>query len=388
MKKIAILTKYYKNYNYGGMLQGYALCQIIRDLGYKCDIISYDVNSNKNPVYPNLISQSKQYSLIETIAKIFEKIIGKLSFSIKDILEYRKKLFDSFEQKCNADTKLYDDKNIRELNDYYDVFVSGSDQIWNPNAVRDLYLQTFVDEEKTKIAYGASIGRSELSSFETEVMIPSIKRFDYIGVREKTAKRILSGYLPDKDINVVLDPTFLLSAKKWDNICQQRPITEKYALVYFFSDSLKVRKSLEGFCKDNGLMMVMIPFAKQEFNYTDKKGNCIRLEKTGPEEFLSAIKNAEFIFTDSFHGAVFSIIYNKQFFVYERNKAGKVSMNSRLYDLLELFGLSDRMISLDEEDQIQKMEQINYEMVNKILNMQRQMSMSFLQNAIEDRKND
>ena len=63
-------------------------------------------------------------------------------------------------------------------------------------------------------------------------------------------------------------------------------------------------------------------------------------------------------------------------------------MNSRLYDLLDLFGLSDRMISLDEEDQIQKMEQINYEMVNKILNMQRQMSMSFLQHAIEDRKND
>ena len=388
MKKIAILTKYYKNYNYGGMLQGYALCKVIRNMGYECDIISYDVNSNINPVYPNLISQSKQYGIGETISKVFEKITGKLRFLIKDILADRRKLFDSFEQKCNADTKLYDDSNISELNDNYDVFVSGSDQIWNPNAVRKLYLQTFVDNKKTKIAYGASIGRGELSSVESEVMIPFIKRFDYIGVREKTAKSIISSYLLDKDIHVVLDPTFLLSIEQWNDICSQRPVSEKYALIYFFSNSLNVRKSIEGFCRDNGLRMVMIPFAKQEFNFTDKKGNCLRLEKTGPEEFLSAIKNAEYVFTDSFHGAVFSIINSKQFFVYERNKAGKVSMNSRLYDLLDLFGLSDRMISLDEEDQIQKMEQINYEMVNKILNMQRQMSMSFLQNAIEDRKND
>ena len=187
MKDVAVLTKYYRNYNYGGMLQGYALYSVIKSLGYSVDIISYDVRKNSNSVYPSIIQQTKQYGLSEAIPKVAEKVIAKGNFFIKDILEERVKLFDKFEADIEADTDLYNDDSINNLKKEYKVFVSGSDQIWNPNAVRNLYLQTFVSEPYRKISYAASIGRNSFSDYEADVMIPAISRFGTIGVREKTA---------------------------------------------------------------------------------------------------------------------------------------------------------------------------------------------------------
>ena len=85
MKDVAILTKYYRNYNYGGMLQGYALHRVITELGYSCDIISYDVNQNKNPVYRNVAQQCKQYGMSSAVKKALEKVIAKFNFTIKDV---------------------------------------------------------------------------------------------------------------------------------------------------------------------------------------------------------------------------------------------------------------------------------------------------------------
>ncbi|MCC8013606.1 MAG: hypothetical protein LIO87_00270, partial [Eubacterium sp.] len=102
MKDVAILTKYYKNYNYGGMLQGYALHKVITDMGLSCDIISYDVTKNKNPVYGSLLQQCKQYGLTAFIEKALEKIIGKFECFIKETVSERKALFNSFMKKVNA----------------------------------------------------------------------------------------------------------------------------------------------------------------------------------------------------------------------------------------------------------------------------------------------
>ena len=294
MKDAAILTKYYKNYNYGGMLQGYALHKVIKDLGYSVDIVSYDVNANPNPVYPGLRQQIKQYGAGAAVEKAGEKAIGKCRFLISGLLKDRARLFDQFMEDTGAGTELYDDAGSAALRGEYKAFVSGSDQIWNPNAVRNLYLQTFIEDPRRKISYAASIGRDAFSEHEADILIPAISGFGAISVREK--------------------------------------------------DSRAVRKRARAFCVRHGLRMIMIPYAKQEYNLTDAAGPGERIAKTGPREFVSLIRGAEFVLTDSFHGAVFSLIYKKPFVVFERNKSGHVSMNSRLYDLLALFEQSHRLM--------------------------------------------
>lgn len=380
MKKVAILTKYYKNYNYGGMLQGYALHRTIENLGYDCDIISYDVWKNPNPVYKNILQQCKQYGFRSAFEKVLEKLISKQGYMIKGVVEERKLLFNHFMDETGANTKEYDDSNLSELNNLYDYFVSGSDQVWNPNAVRNLYLQGFVYDDSKKIAYAASIGRDRFSEHEAGVMIPYISSFSYLGIREKTGANLLKKYM-NKNITTVLDPTMLLSHEDWDEIASERIVDEPYALFYFFSDSYEIRSKVEAFCKNKGLKLVLIPYAKQEFNYEDSKGDCIRLDKVGPKEFLSAIKNSDYVFTDSFHGSVFSIMFSKEFVVFERNKKGHVSMNSRLYDLLDTYGLGDRLIS--DYKILDSLEDIDYVSVNKILEDKKKESIIFLKNALK-----
>lgn len=380
MKKVAILTKYYKNYNYGGMLQGYALHKTIEQLGFDCDIISYDVWKNPNPVYKNILQQCKQYGIKTAFEKVIEKAISKQGYKIKNIVDERKRLFNEFMVQTGANTEEYDDSNLSELNGIYDFFVSGSDQVWNPNAVRNLYLQGFVTDDTKKIAYAASIGRDEFSEYEAKILVPFISTFKHLGIREKTGANLLKKYI-DNDITTVLDPTMLLSSEDWNEISSDRIVNEPYALFYFFADSYETRCKVEEFCRKKGLKLVLIPYAKQEFNYGDCKGECIRLDKVGPNEFLSAIKYADYVFTDSFHGSVFSIIYNKEFAVFERNKKGHVSMNSRLYDLLNTYGLSDRLISNFEA--LDSLVSIDYKAVKEVLTKKKKESVDFLTNSLK-----
>ena len=381
MKDVAILTKYYRNYNYGGMLQGYALYSVIKNMGYSVDIISYDVRKNANSVYPSIIQQTKQYGIGAAIPKVAEKVIAKGKYFIKDILEERIRLFEEFEADVGADTNLYDDDSINNLKSEYKVFISGSDQIWNPNAVRNLYLQTFVSQPYRKISYAASIGRDEFSDYEAKVMIPAISGFGTIGVREKTAKELLEKYL-SQTVSTVLDPTLLLPVEEWEKISAKRLVEKKYALVYFFSDSLEVRKKAQNFCEQRGLELVVIPYAKQEYNLSDSKGPGNRINEVGPREFVSLIKNAEFVFTDSFHGAVFSLIHQVPFAVFERNKSGHVSMNSRLYDLLDLFEEKGRLVSVSDFDRVEELSSINAEKIKMILSDNRTISLEFLIESI------
>lgn len=378
MKDIAILTKYYKNYNYGGVLQGYALKRVLEEMGYKTDIISYDVGKNKNPIYKSVIEQSKQYGIKSAINKVFEKTTGKFKFLIKGTLNKRINKFEEFMQ---YDTEEYSDDNLFKLNDKYKAFISGSDQVWNPNAVRELYLQNFVKRGNKRISYAASIGRNKLNDKEAKVLTSSLKKFNSLSVREKTAKEILEKNIKN-NIEVVLDPTLLLEKEKWNEIAADSIYEKRYAIFYFFSNSAKIRKKALKFCKKKNLDLIMIPYANQQFNFHDSKGPGIRLTNIGPKEFISAIKNAEYVFTDSFHGAVFSIINEKQFFVFERNKKEHVSMNSRIYDLLDNFDLNNRLLTIDNFDKVEILEKIDYKKVNSQKQKLKEKSLNFLKESI------
>lgn len=383
MKDVAILTKFYKNYNYGGMLQGYALRRAILKLGYTVDIVSYDVTKNANSVYPSIFAQAQQYGVKAAVAKVGEKTIAKGKFLIKDIIADRIERFTQFMSDTNENTEVYTDDTLYLIKARYKTFISGSDQVWNPNAVRNLYLQTFSADRNRKISYAASIGRDKLSEYEVAAMIPSLQQFGSVSVREETAKKLLEQYI-DTPITTVLDPTMLLTSDEWAEIATSREVRGKYAVVYFFSNSLEVRRKAKDFCKRHGLQLVMIPYAKQEYNLTDRIGPGVRYNDVGPDEFVSLIRNADFVITDSFHGAVFSLIHQIPFAVFERNKAGHVSMNSRLYDLLDTFGESKRLVNVNRICELDSLFDIDKEKIQRILEQKKEESIDFLNGAIKN----
>jgi hypothetical protein len=381
MKRIAICTLFHKNYNYGGVLQAYATQKVLADKGYEAEIISFDDAKSVNPIYPTNLSRIKQYSVIEVVKKISEIINKKYNTGLQKKLQIRYSLYKDFVKRNVSVSKIYSDENINDIGKSYDVFISGSDQVWNPNAVNNLYLQNFQLKEGAKrISYAASIGRDGLSKWECNIMIPLISKFDYISVREKSAKEILKRHIDSKDISVVCDPTILLPSVKWDEVACERMIQDPYVIMYAFSECRFINHLID-YYRNKGIKCYYIPYAKNSPNSFDEKYHITPLFDVGPSQFISLIKHSEMVVTDSFHGSVFSVIYNKPFIVFERdNNNNKTSKNCRIYDLLNTLKLSNRLVT---ESDIPWTESIDYTTTNSIINEMRNMSLNWLIDAIE-----
>ena len=145
------------------------------------------------------------------------------------------------------------------------------------------------------------------------------------------------------------------------------------------------RKCIERFAKSQNLKIITIPYLQNSYRSCDRKFGDIQLSDVSPDFLISLIRDAQYVFTDSFHGSVFSIIYHKSFFTFKRfDDKVKISMNSRIYSLFELFGLEDRLIvNQISSEEILRKKQIDYEKVDSILNRERQRSSDFLLKAIE-----
>ena len=356
------------------MLQAYALPYAInRVFEGACEQINFEYTGN--PLYPTLLSRCKQYSLKQIIAKVKEVRMAKKTYLISDNLRKRISLFENFRSHNIPQSKLYKIDEHDKIGQDYDVLITGSDQVWNPNVVRDVFMFDFPTRAK-KISYAASIARSSLSSKEKKYMLPRIEKFDFVGVRELSAKNILAS--EGIDSNVVLDPTMLLTQEEWSEVVSPRLISGKYVLLYSFSDCC-LKKQIEEYYTSKNIKVAQIPYVKMCFNPYDGKSTFEKMWDVGPSEFLSLVKYAEHVYTDSFHGTVFSILFHKQFTVFERaHKAGKVSMNSRITDLLKTFGLSDRL----SNDALLTSQSIDYNQVEPILCKLRKESKDWLANSI------
>ena len=387
--RIGILTLFHKNYNWGGVLQGYALKEYIEKSfsDTTVDLIKY--HSDVNVIYSNKLKQAMQYSPREILLKLFHKLNKKNNADITPYIENRIQLFDMFMEECTTNIQRYDDNTLSSISEEYDCLICGSDQIWNPNVARPGYFLAMIGDECIKASYAASIAREDLTKIEKKIMIPLVENFDFISVREKTAQQFLQRYTSANTIiEEVLDPAFLLTKSEWDEMCNinDKYNIEEYALAFFFSESKKYREIASSYCKEKKLKLVYIPFAKGVYISSDMEGAGERFFDVGPKEFVGMLKNASCIVTDSFHGTVFSIIYHKQFCVFERDRKTKVSKNSRLYDLLNKFGLSDRLISdCSKLNQIMD-DQIDYIKVDVLLDYYRKQSKEFLQRVLESVK--
>lgn len=367
MKKIGIITHYYGNVNYGGCLQAYALTEVLRRMGYDASQISYRRRET-----------ARSRDLKSTVKCMIEKVLYGTRF------EQRRRAFRTFRDAIPHSENIYDGESVKSAADAYDVFITGSDQVWNYKWYEPAFFLDFVDGTKTKLSYAASLGRSALSDDEREKMKGSLKDYTAISVREEDSVSLLTG-LTEKPIEWTLDPTLLLSRDDWDAVASERAVKEKYLFCYFLGRDKRIRDLATAYAKEKGLTVVTLPhfpttFVKNDLFFGDK-----RLYDVSPNAFISLIKNAECIFTDSFHAAVFSNLYEKEFFVFDR--LGASEMNSRILTLLPLFGSEDRFCHTEEDFTLGHLlaaEGIEYQRDASHLEQLVQKSRDYLKNAIEN----
>ncbi len=390
MKKIGIVTHYYHSLNYGGNLQAYGLSVWLKQRGYDAKQICFDhTNGQSNLMRTEKTSKIKKICALGVsgvIKRVSNKIFLKLSRSkIEQKRKKRAEAFHFFNSQLIPNTdKVYTKDTIVESLDAFDVFITGSDQVWNLQWYNSIFFLDFVPSTKTKISYAASIAQKALNEKQKEVFRNSLKDYKAVSVRESSAVELIRDCSPSVP-QLVVDPTLLLAKEDWDKVSSNRLIDEKYILCYFLGENKAERKLATRFAKQNNLKIVFIPMLYASAPMTDKGFGDVAMESVSPQDFLSLIKHAEYVFTDSFHAVVFSNIYQKQYFVFNRSKNGE--MSSRIVDITELFHQEDRFCAGKERETIQyitSLSNIDYTKANEDFEKIKRESIEFLEKNLKD----
>lgn len=367
-KKITIFTL--NGYsNYGNRLQNYALENAIKFLN--CEVCTAIIKDKRQSSFV------KKLKNVESFKDFCNKGINKINIKLKFLI-YKNKIINrnnkfiefSKEFLNEKEPTLYFNnftKNKIKQNEY---FITGSDQVWNPlyPEVTSLYFLTFVPKEK-RIAYAPSFGISEIPEEYKENYKKWLSEIKYISVREESGAKIIKE-LTGRDAPVLVDPTLLLTREKWLTIAKpaKNKPKDKYLVTYFLGGVPKeYKKEIKKFAKNNQLKIINLGDIKETKTYI-----------TGPSEFLDYINSCDIIFTDSFHGTVFSILFEKPFVVYKR--VGGSSMYSRIKTLLKMFKLESREYEKVRIDN--SLFEIDYSHVPKILEIERSKSYNYLKEAL------
>ncbi|EGT3601060.1 polysaccharide pyruvyl transferase family protein [Clostridium perfringens] len=369
MKRIGLMT-WFSYYNYGSALQVTALSTKIKELGYKSEVINYIPHGQIRTLDDGKIFR---YYIEKLNSKVKNRNLNSIEDKDRD-LKFKNFLDNnlSFTDLCETKSDLF------KLNEKLDAFVCGSDQIWAPIRFNPKYFLDFVSNDRKKIAYAPSIGLEKIEDkFIEKRMASLIEKFNYLSIREEQGKKLIKK-ICGKEAKVVLDPTLLLNKDEWKNFESPYESNDKYILCYFLGYNEKNWKSVKELAERENLKIKIIPVFDKDYKLGYEVCNGV-----GPGEFLTLLKNAEVICTDSFHGTIFSINYEKNFYVYERFKNNdKISQNSRINNILKLLNLKNRLITINNENSINNIE-INYKEVNNKLNSLRIESLEFLDDSLK-----
>lgn len=344
--KVGIIT-WWRN-NYGSILQALALQQKLNqynDLQYEI-ICQF---GKKSTSVDNVFDKIKSVGLAETRKRVFWKV------AFKGLRLRNKKMQQFVDENLKVSNQQYNEHDIADSNKYYDTYICGSDQIWNPDLVPtdSMYWLPFVEKGKNKIAYAPSFGASTVTEKQKEQIKANLSTFKAVSCRENSGARTINQIIGEKKCEAVLDPTMLIERDYWDTISEDKIYDEKYIFAYMLRGTAAQRKYIEKIARERNLKIVSIPFLDYEkIDPYDLKFGDYKLWDANPAEFISAIRHAEYVFCDSFHCIVFSILYHRPFFVFPKVGAdGKVkkSQISRMTDLLELAEIKNRIL-LDNEE--------------------------------------
>ena len=352
--KVAIITLL-GHFNYGNRLQNYALQKFISNYVEAVETIWFE---------KNYLLEIKRDKFDKKYVKNIFKFIFNWKGARKTEEYYGRECIRQYNIKKFSDKYInikYDYKINKNLDNMYDYFIVGSDQVWNPNFWSKKYdhanirFLKFAPKEK-RIAYAASIAIPEIPKDKEKFFKDSLNEMKAISMREKAGAELVKR-LTGREVSVVVDPTILLSKEEWQKI-ELKPewySGEKYILTYFLGNPSPV---IEKIAKKNNWKI---------YNLMDK--NNFNLYTSRVEEFVYLIEHAQLVATDSFHACVFSILMNTSFLVVNRQEIGMADMTSRIDTLLELFGYQDRYIINGEcnlsEDEILYMDFSNVKAIQE-----------------------
>lgn len=391
--RVGIITLYYENNNYGGMAQAYALWRLINDLGYDAELITYKRLVKSQAARASLLEKIRRNTIKSLMARYTKKVKNVLEQTIgknwEDALRDRTRRLKEFRESI-PHSKTYTMADINECTSQYSIFVSGSDQIWKPGVVDDAFVFSFLDgvSGKNIFSYASSVAVASFTDDYLRFMKKELSKYSAISVREEKNAAQLSNLLEYKILNVC-DPTLLLLSELWKELTAARQIDKPYIFAYLLGNSRKQRKIIQKFAKREKKLLVTIPHIKGgnqfAFRIEDWRFGDIQMKSVGMEEFFSLIKYADCIVTDSFHATVFSYIFERPFWVFERIAEDKnVEMNSRIYDLLGRLGLENRIIKDFKIEGV--VNDINFDEARRRIELYLQFSRSYLEKALKNKK--
>lgn len=367
MKKIGLVT--WKGHgNYGTNLQSFALIQFLRIKGY-------DVTLLERTEYPITIKAYIKYILhLFGYYYLKDKISTKTSKEIKTDKFHK----EYYEVKC-----LYTNRHFRKIQEDIDIFISGSDQIWNTYYKFDPFMFLAFVRRKKKISYASSLGTSSIPDEHKDTIRRYLLEYEYIGVREETGRNLLNNLLQTQEVKQVMDPTFLLSAREWEKFASkavhERNVPEKYLLCYFIGEK-KYDEEIKDIKKEYSIdnVVVVSPLKNHSFTYN----GALEFLDSGPLEFVDLINKASLVCTDSFHATALSINFQKNFIEFMRFTSGDLhSQNSRILNILERYNLQKRIYSKDNKEWAHN---TDYSCVNKKVSEDINKSKEFLLKSIEN----
>ena len=331
--KIGLLTVHC-SVNPGASLQAYALCRALEKNGHNVEIINY------RPYYftdaADINAKRYRKSIMEIIKYLLTK--GRLDRVHNKYAEFEKKFLPN-------ETERYNDFNqLINSNLKYDVFMCGSDQIWNPSHVKhdpSMHLGFVKSSDSKKYSYAASIGKDKLDKKDIEFLKNCTLSIDNISVREESAKETLLKIDKQKQIQRHIDPTMLLSIEEWESIesYAYRKIKGPYAIFYPMVDNEITDDLLREFKNKMNIQIVALTGKIKKLKYVDKQ-----IRVFSPEDFVGYIHHSEYVITNSFHGNVFAMMFSKKLIPYNNP-----SSNSRLLDLYKLFHVDAKQVFTIED---------------------------------------
>lgn len=348
MKKIGIIT-IHKSTSYGACLQAHALWKYLQLKGYECEIIDLYRNIHKGYI------PSKKYTIFEKpflgntekrtslLSKIYHKITKRILDHIyhKDD-NIKKTRFEEFNTLAHYSQPYKGIDLLYENPPKYDIYITGSDQVWNPTIGIPLepYFLTFT-ESSNKIAYASSFGISNLNDKYKTMFKPWLAKYKAISCRETDGAQIIKDIL-NKNVPICLDPTLLIGAKYWNSISISPSYQKPYLLLFFLKGISKdILKYCSNIAKANNLQLIILGRASLPITL---KHHIVA--NAGPKEFIGWIKNANAVITDSFHGLAFSIMLNNCFYIKLDNATIGKSRNSRMATILSELNLEDRILDI------------------------------------------
>lgn len=387
-KKLGVCLKYDQT-NYGSKLQALATVKVLERFGQDYEIIRYNKLTIRFvlkwlPRFFNVVFLHDRYNQIQ------KKIGFYLHPDISRKAAQRNQLFHSFDAYFQPHlSEVY--PSYEELKRVcpvrYGKVLTCSDQLWSPSALGSgFYNLMFAPEQMQKISWASSFGVSQIPWYQRKRTRKYLNRIQKISVRENRGAQIVKE-LTGKDVPVLMDPVFSLDIKEWDALLPlQKAEYENYIFCYFLGDNPGHRAAVRELAQQTGMTIVMLRHLDC-FVASDEGFGDVAPYDVDPSRFLNILRNAAFVCTDSFHGSAFSVIFEKNFVVFDRYDSKSLnSKNSRIESLCDNLGLGCRRVRDYDGAHAAYLQGIDYTAVNEILESYRKATMEYLREALCEKK--